>query len=538
MKQKSILVGKSILKKEKHTVGGGYVDFQGEQFYKISHYNLMPPFFMSIVSSSDHWMFISSTGGLTAGRKNPDNALFPYSTDDRIHDSRDQTGSKTILFVAKQGKIFLWEPFSQNYENIYSIERNLYKNIYGNKIIFEEINHDLALTFRYAWLNSEKFGFIKNSQLLNHNKSSVQIDILDGMQNLLPSGINRRFQMEYSTLVDGYKKNELQTDTGIGLFTLSSIPVDRAEPSEALKATTVWSVGCRKTKILISSRQLDAFRIGLPIKQETDIRASRGAYYMNTKFSLDKGQEKEWFIVAELSQDSSKVAALTELVKHGKKIPQQIKNDVAEGTNNLIKIVASADGLQATQDVLSGSRHFSNTLFNVMRGGFFDNGYLVEREDFISFIKTTNKDIAAKHGEFLKNLPDRFLHSELLSHAAVIGYFYGYGAGEGTLTLPIIKFLKNKVALTTYCIEPSELMDVLKMKCGPKVIYIKNGMEETTLPNSDFILMAHSSNYIKNKPEFAKRLYSSLNKGGKILIIGTKSDSDDMKLRRGLRSSE
>ncbi len=116
--------------------------------------------------------------------------------------------------------------------------------------------------------------------------------------------------------------------------------------------------------------------------------------------------------------------------------------------------------------------------------------------------------------------------------------FTDIGAGEGTLTLPIIKFLKNKVALTTYCIEPSELMDVLKMKCGPKVIYIKNGMEETTLPNSDFILMAHSSNYIKNKPEFAKRLYSSLNKGGKILIIGTKSDSDDMKLRRGLRSSE
>lgn len=421
MKQKSILVGKSILKKEKHTVDGGYVDFQGEQFYKISHYNLMPPFFMSIVSSSDHWMFISSTGGLTAGRKNPDNALFPYSTDDRIHDSKDQTGSKTILFVAKQGKIFLWEPFSQNYENIYSIERNLYKNIYGNKIIFEEINHDLALTFRYAWLNSEKFGFIKNSQLLNHNKTSVQIDILDGMQNLLPSGINRRFQMEYSTLVDGYKKNELQPDTGIGLFILSSIPVDRAEPSEALKATTVWSVGCRKTKILISSRQLDAFRIGLPIKQETDIRASRGAYYINTKFSLDKGQEKEWFVVAELSQDASKVAALTELVKHGKQIPQQIKNDVAEGTNNLIKIVASADGLQATQDVLSGSRHFSNTLFNVMRGGFFDNGYLVEREDFISFIKTTNKDIAAKHDEFLKNLPDRFLHSELFSHVAVIG---------------------------------------------------------------------------------------------------------------------
>ena len=36
----------------------------------------MRPFFMSIVSNSDHWMFISSTGGLSAGRKNSNYALF------------------------------------------------------------------------------------------------------------------------------------------------------------------------------------------------------------------------------------------------------------------------------------------------------------------------------------------------------------------------------------------------------------------------------------------------------------------------------
>ena len=43
-----------------------------------------------------------------------------------------------------------------------------------------------------------------------------------------------------------------------------------------------------------------------------------------------------------------------------------------DGTNNLVKIVASADGLQTTEDTLICSRHYSNTLFNVMRGGFFD----------------------------------------------------------------------------------------------------------------------------------------------------------------------
>lgn len=28
----------------------------------------MPPFFVSVISSAGHWLFVSSSGGLTAGR--------------------------------------------------------------------------------------------------------------------------------------------------------------------------------------------------------------------------------------------------------------------------------------------------------------------------------------------------------------------------------------------------------------------------------------------------------------------------------------
>ena len=59
----------------------------------------MRPFFMRIVSNSNHWMFISSNGGLTAGRRNPDKALFPYYNDDVIHSSHHTTGSKTIIIT-------------------------------------------------------------------------------------------------------------------------------------------------------------------------------------------------------------------------------------------------------------------------------------------------------------------------------------------------------------------------------------------------------------------------------------------------------
>ena len=68
-----------------------------EVFYKISNVDKMRPFFMTIVSDSNHWMFIASNGGISAGRKNSEYALFPYYTDDKITESAEITGCKTIL---------------------------------------------------------------------------------------------------------------------------------------------------------------------------------------------------------------------------------------------------------------------------------------------------------------------------------------------------------------------------------------------------------------------------------------------------------
>ena len=73
-------------------VSGTEVKIGAETFYKIANYDAMRPFFMSIVSHSNHWMFLSSTGGLTAGRKNSNFALFPYYTDDKITESSETTG--------------------------------------------------------------------------------------------------------------------------------------------------------------------------------------------------------------------------------------------------------------------------------------------------------------------------------------------------------------------------------------------------------------------------------------------------------------
>lgn len=419
---REIYLGGNRIHTSSQKVNGQFVEIENEKFYKISNYNQMADFFMTIVSDSDHWMYLSSNGSLTAGRKNRNNSLFPYYTVDKIHDYRGKTGSKTICLVEKNNRTYLWEPFTNEAEKTYNIERNLYKSIYGNKVIFEERNINLEVSFKYGWCNSEKFGWVKKSSIQNHGPGDTKIDLLDGIRNLLPYGVDYAFQNEYSNLLDAYKKNELLAGSKLGLFMLSSIPVDRAEPSEALKATSVWSVlPSKEAKYLVSDKQLAAFKNGQELETEIDIRASRGAYYVNVAFNLKKHEKQQWYMAAEINQDASDVANLDNFILTEKNITEQLENDIATGTQNLIKIVASADGLQLGNEELSFARHFSNTMFNVMRGGIFTNGYLFDTDDFKLYVKQTNTDIANTFAKELAELPAEIEHSNLLAWAKEIG---------------------------------------------------------------------------------------------------------------------
>jgi hypothetical protein len=402
--KRPIFAGRQPLQPSTAPVRGKIVCLNGEDFYRIANYDRLVPFFLSIVSDSDHWMFLSSTGALTAGRRDPDLALFPYYTDDKIHDSAEITGSKTIIRVRRNDHAYLWEPFSERYRGVYRVRRNLYKTLIGNQLIFEEINDDLGLTFRYGWCNSDRFGFVRKAWLVNHGDTTTKASLLDGLQNLLPCGVGSQFQLKKSTLVDAYKKNELLPATGVGLFTLSSIPIDRPEPAESLRATTVWSAGLPRHATLLCSRQLDRFRDGLPLATETDIRAERGAYFIQSDITLRAGQSIEWFFVADVNRGPSDVAELNHLLRAPARLTKLVHEDVARGTRELRRIIASADGLQQSACTISDARHASNVLFNVMRGGVFADGYSVDPQDLRQFITHANKAVAARHAAFFRQL--------------------------------------------------------------------------------------------------------------------------------------
>jgi hypothetical protein len=421
MSSPRVRVGDGVLHPLEGEITGGIVELDGEPFYRIEGLDRMPPFFVTVVSDSDHWMFVSSTGALTAGRRNVERALFPYTTEDKIHDSVDRTGPKTLLLADRGDGNSLWEPFSPRYAGAYRIRRNLYKSVLGNRIVFEELNLDLDLAFRYDWAFSDRFGFVRRVRLRNLAGAKARVRVLDGLRNLLPAGADPAMQAGLSVLLDAYKKNELEPGTGLGIFSLSSIPVDKPEPSEALRATTVWSTLPPSCTRLLSARQLDAFRLGGGVAQESDVRATRGAYFVSFERELFGTESADWYVVAEVHQGSAAVSSLVRQLSEGSLSAEDLEADVALGSRNLRRIVAAADGLQATADPLDDARHAANVLFNVMRGGVYADGYRIGRDDLHHFVAHHNRVVAGAHGAFWRELPERLHADELKERVDAVG---------------------------------------------------------------------------------------------------------------------
>ena len=405
--KKDLYLGDSLINSSDLNIEGKEVVIKNENFYKISNVNKMRPFFMSIVSAYDHWLFISSTGALSAGRKNSNNALFPYYTDDKISESHDVTGSKSIFHVNKNNKEYLWEPFTKTSDFIYQNERNLYKNLRGNKVIFEEINNDLGLKFSYQWTTCDKYGFIKTSTIKNLNNEDLSITLVDGFQNILPWGLDESIQNNTSNLADAYKRNELDEDSKIGIFALSATIVDRAEPSEALKSNIVFHLGLDNCKVLLSSQQLDKFRKGHDVNQEIDVKAEKGAYFIHSSISLKENEKQEWLFVGDINKSSSDIVALKENIVNNNLV-EDINQEILNSSNELYKLVGSSDGIQLSSDRRRNIRHFANTLFNIMRGGIFDKDYLVEKNDFIKYLDNASKKCGHEMSLKISEWPDHF----------------------------------------------------------------------------------------------------------------------------------
>jgi hypothetical protein len=390
------------------TPAGAFVLLEGEQAYRISRAHRLEPFLVNLASDTDLWMFIASTGGLTAGRVDADGSLFPYLTSDQLCDAQRHTGPLTLIRIEREsGPPILWEPFSAAAAESPGVERSLYKNVSGNRILFEEIHHDLNLAFRYRWAGCDEFGWVRTASLANRGPATARIRILDGLRNILPWGAPLALYQQASNLVDAYKKSEVDPATGLGIFSLTSGISDRPEALEVLRANTVWCCGLEEFRVHLSPEAIDAFRRGRLLPEGNVLNGRRGNYLVSASLDLEPGQVARWHFAADAGRDHIQIAALRRPLLAAEDSVARVDAGLRRADENLRRIVASADGLQLTGSPESWGHHFANVLYNTMRGGVFTENNDAPLTDFVSFLRVRNRAVAERHGAKLLAEGDR-----------------------------------------------------------------------------------------------------------------------------------
>jgi hypothetical protein len=393
----------------------GFLSIDGQEMYRISGYDQLEPFLITLCTETDLWMYLSSAGGLTAGRFDSDHAIFQYETEDRLHRSHGISGPFTLMRVVRRGKpTRVWEPFSPiRFEGL--IDRNIYKTPLGTRITLEEVNHELDLVFRYSWSTSTKYGFVRSATLINSRNTAVRVELLDGLLNVLPAGVPMQQQQGFSCLVDAYKRSEIDIDTGLAIYSLTSLVTDRPDAAESLTANVIWTRGL-DAPIILDGRAIEAFRGRREFAGGSPLIGRRGAFLLRKDLDILPRQRIDWTIVADASRDHTAIADMRRLLREpAREIHRVVADDIKQSEAGLERIVGEVDGFQLTADRMPCVRHSTNALFNAMRGGVPLKSGKFGRADFWRFVQERNQLLWQTYRHELDPLPEDLTIASLLS---------------------------------------------------------------------------------------------------------------------------
>ena len=397
-------------------VAGGFVDVDGERYYVIRNVDGMPPFFVSVISSADHWLFVSSSGGLTAGRVSPETALFPYLPVDRIHESNPHTGCKTILRVGLHGRQVLWEPFNREHDGRFATSRNLYKSVLGNKLCFEEVNHDLALAFRYTWATSDRYGFVRLCELQNLGDETLAGRAASmACRTSCPRArrcSSRRIRATSWTRTSGPNSTRVP-----GWACTRFTPGYRIAPNRLNPCGPMSSTASAWTHPRCCSRRCNSTISGAasPWCRKTGSVASAAPISSRASLVLPRRESQRWQIVADVERTQGQVLDLIRHLADPAAAAQAVARSVDAGSDELARIMAAADGFQSAAEEPVTAHHYANVLFNVLRGGIFHDQYRVPAADFARSVRHFNARVYERHRGLLDGLHETLAVEDLLS---------------------------------------------------------------------------------------------------------------------------
>ncbi len=404
---------------------GAFIDEGGQRWYRIDAFDQQPPFLMTLAGDSDLWAFISTAGSLTAGRRDAEQAFLPYETVDKIHLRWEHTGPRTwVRLLDDDGVATLWQPFAPLLDGPRPA-RSVWKNLSGTRIRFRELHPSGRLAFEHEWSGAAGLGLVRSARLwaVGDGAAPIRVQLLDGLLNLQPPGVDLKLSSTLSSLTDAYKWNESAAGGRLGLFTLYAKIWDRAEPKESFEALTVWLSGLPAGlpwRTLLSQQQVPAFCRSGQVQAEALTRGRRGAFLVHLDTAVGPGG-LAWQMVVDGPRSQVQAFELAQRLAAGGGTADEIARALRDNDAGLNELLARADGLQTSADPMAAAHHRANVLFNIMRGGVFVDGTRLDRDDLLAFAAQRHHALGRALAEQAAAWPASVERADALRAARALG---------------------------------------------------------------------------------------------------------------------
>jgi len=175
----------------------------------------MPPFLVSLVSDSDLWLFIASNGALSPDAVAPTTRSSLYDRRPPLRQLRDNRAEDRAARPPRRHGVLVGAFLPALRGPLQDLAKPLQKRLRQQDPLRRKSIRTSLFRSPTPGLLSDRFGFVRKATLASLSEEPLSIEILDGLQNLMPHGIVQRFQMEFSTLGDAYKLAELEPETGL-----------------------------------------------------------------------------------------------------------------------------------------------------------------------------------------------------------------------------------------------------------------------------------------------------------------------------------
>jgi len=234
----------------------------GDNCFIIDQYNDCPPFASFLpgiagVKGRPAWVFYANRGQAVAsfGVRNKDGAFLEFFPADKAYQLTPSRGFRTFLKIIDSDQILNHEPFQRNPET--EIRQRLY--VAPHEVGVEEINPHMGLSIRadmFTLPEASVAGLVRRVTVVNTSSQVKQIEIVDGLPQVLPYGLNQWLVKFMSRTSEAFMRVE-DVEENRPFYRLKVWPTDspQVEPVIAGNFFAGFFNG-RRTRVLVDAERI------------------------------------------------------------------------------------------------------------------------------------------------------------------------------------------------------------------------------------------------------------------------------------------